>query len=75
MRDDVVYQEYSADREYRFVVHRRPAFYAVQVQCRITDAYMGPDWFDYHDRSDGIHCADTLERAIEIGKECLACLL
>lgn len=36
---------------------------------KLTDEYMEPEWFDYHDISDYMHLADTLERTIEIGKE------
>lgn len=75
MRDDVVYQEYSANRMFRFAVYRNPTYYEIWVQKRITDEYMGPDWFDYHDIPDDMHRTDTLERAIEVGRECLRCLL
>lgn len=74
MRDIVVYQEYSKDKEYRFEVYPHDDYYQVWVQKKITDEYMGEDWFDYHDISDLMYYADTLERAIEIGRECLRCL-
>ena len=75
MRNIMVYQEYSTDREFRFEVYRNQNSYETWVQRKITDEYMGSEWFDYHDISDYMHRADTLERAIEIGKECLKCLL
>lgn len=48
MRDNKVYQEYSADREYRFEVYRNQNTYEVWVLKKITDEYMGSKWFDYH---------------------------
>lgn len=74
MRDEVIYQEYSADRTFRFEVYHSADLYEVWVQRKITDEYMGPEWFCYYDISDYRHCTDTLERAIDIGKECLRCL-
>ncbi len=70
MRNVMVYEEYSADREFRFKVYCNQTFYEIWVQRKIRDEYMGPEWFDYHDISDYMHRADTLERA----KECLKCL-
>lgn len=75
MRKDMVYQEYSDDREFRFEVYRNPNSYEIWVQKKITDEYMGSDWFDYHDISDYMHYADSFERAVEIGRECLKCLI
>lgn len=76
LRDEnsVVYQAYTEDREARFEVYRNGEFYEVWVQRRITEEYMGPDWFSYCDIPDHCHRADTLERAVEIGRECLRCL-
>ncbi len=45
--------------------------YEIWIRKKMTDEYMGRDWFDYIDISDYIHYADTFERAAEIGKECL----
>lgn len=75
MRDTMVYQEYSANRDYRFEVYICQNGYEIWVQRKITDDYMGDDWFDYHDISDYMHYADSIERAIEIGRECLHCLV
>ena len=76
MRDNTEYQEYSADREYRFEVYRNQNIYEIWVQKKKrTDEYMGSEWFDYYDISDYMHYADSLERAVEIGKECLRCLI
>lgn len=52
MRDVMVYQEYSADNEYRFEIYRNPNSYEIWVQRKIIDDYMGKEWFDYHDVSD-----------------------
>ena len=35
----------------------------------IRDEYMGPDWFTYTYIHDYKHVTDSLERAIEIGRE------
>ena len=76
MRDNTVYQEYSADREYRFEVYRNQNIYEIWVQKKKrTEEYMGSEWFDDCDISDYMHYADSLERAVEIGKECLRCLI
>lgn len=71
MREKLVYEEFSEDKSYKFEVYKNVNSYEIWVQKRITDEYMGDDWFAYHDISDYMHCADTLERAVEIGKECL----
>lgn len=75
MRNVMVYQEYSADKEFRFEIYYNQNSYEIWVQRKITDEYMGAEWFDYHDISDYMHLSDTFDRAIEIGKECLKCLL
>lgn len=75
MRDTLVYQEYSTNQEYRFEVYRNRNFYEIWVQRKISDDIMGNEWFYYSDLSDGKHCADTIERAIEVGRECLQCLI
>ena len=74
MRDAPVYQEHSADGSFRFEVCRDRGCYVVWVQRKITDEYIGPEWLGYCDISDVMHRADTLERALEIGRECLRCL-
>lgn len=43
MRDIVVYQEYSKDKEYGFEVYPHDDYYQVWVQKKITDEYMGED--------------------------------
>lgn len=75
MRDDMVYSEYSENRDFRFEVYGAAGFYEVWLQRKVTDEYMGPDWFAYYDISDDRHLADTLERAIEIGRVCIRDLL
>lgn len=75
MLDTMVYQEYFDNKEYRFEVYRSHNFYEIQVQHKITDDYMGEDWFDYCNINDYKHCADTIEKAIEIGRESLRCLI
>ena len=76
LRDErsLVYEEYAEDRETRFEVYRNGDLYEVWVQRKITDEYMGPDWVAYYDIPDHCHRAGTLERAVEIGRECLDCL-
>lgn len=75
MEDTLVFQEYSADGEYRFEVYLCRNFYKVWAQKKITDDYMGVDWFGFYDISDYTHLSDSIERAIEIGRECLRCLM
>ena len=36
---------------------------------RITDEYMGPDWFTYSDVKDYKHIADSFDNAMKIGME------
>lgn len=69
VRDNRVYKEYSGNREYRFEVYLNPGFYEVWVRHKIRDEYMGSDWFAYDDIPGYMHHADTLARAIEIGRE------
>ncbi len=71
--DNVVYEEYSADRNYRFVVCKWGKLYKIWLENKVTDEYMGDEWFDYYPVADYMHIADTLERAVEIGKEGLHC--
>jgi len=74
MRDVLVYEVYSENRDFRFEVYREKNYFEVWVQRKITDEYMGPDWFDYHDIADHKHMTDTLDKAIEIGRESLNAL-
>lgn len=73
--DTMVYEEYSSDRYYRFEVYQCHNFYQIWIQKKVTDDYMGDDWLHYHNISDYMHIADSMERAIEIGRECLCCLM
>lgn len=75
MKGTMIYQEYTANQNYKFEVYDCQSLYEVWLQKRITDDYMGTDWFDYHPISDYMHYADSLDRAIEIGRECLRSLL
>ena len=74
MRDNSLHQEYSPDGAFRFEVYHDADFYEVWVQRKITDEYMGPNWFTYYDMPSCRHCTDTLERAIEIGRDDLRVL-
>lgn len=69
IREEPVYVEYSENRAFRFEIDRHPDFYEIWVQRKVTDEYLGPDWFAYYDIPDYLHRADTMERAIEIGRE------
>ena len=71
---DTVYQETSADGAFRFEVYRDRGLFKVRTERKITDEYMGPDWFGWIPVSDMAHIADSLERAVEIGQEGLRCL-
>ena len=70
-KDNVVYEEYSADKQYRYQVCEEEKYYSVYLDKRITDEYMGPDWFAYHPVSGDYHkhITDDLETAKLIGRE------
>ena len=70
MRDNVVYEEYSSDKQYRYQVCEEEKYYVVYLEKRITDEYMGPDWFTYYAVSgDYKSITDDLETAKLIGRE------
>lgn len=71
MKQKIIYEEYSDNKEYKFEVYQNLNYYEIWVQKKMTDEYMGEEWFDYYDISYYMHISDTLERAIEIGKEYL----
>lgn len=71
MQIDGIHEEYSYDRLYRFVVCRKPDYFEVWVQKKVIDEYLDSDEIYYSDIPDIKHTADSLERAIEIGQECL----
>ncbi len=74
MRESVLYETYSHSREYKYeICRRRDGLYEVFVQKKHTDSdgYMPEGWFQYRDIADILHMADTLQRAIDIGDECL----
>ena len=73
MRDNIIATHYSTCGNHRFeVIHRKNNLFQVWAQSKIYDDYMGDDWFDWADISDSVHITDTIERAVEIGKEALA---
>ena len=73
MRENRVAIQYSQDEEYRFeIIDRKNGTFQVWVQSKIRDDYMGEDWFDWRDMRDFAHITDTIERAFEIGNECLS---
>ena len=69
MIDNVIREEYSSDKQYRYLICKEENYYEVWLQKRITDEYMGPNWFDYTYIRDFKHVTDSIERAIEIGRE------
>ena len=69
MRDNLIREKYSSDKQYRYLIYKKEKYYEVWLQKRITDEYMGPDWFTYSDIRDYKHIADSLEKAMEIGLE------
>ena len=71
MQKENVHEEYSYDRLYRFIVCRPSDYFEVWVQKKVIDEYLNPDEVYYSDIPDIKHTADCLERAIEIGRECL----
>ena len=71
MQTESIHEEYSYDRLYRFIVCRESDYFEVWVQKKVIDEYLNPDEIYYSDIPDIKHTADSLERAIEIGQECL----
>ena len=71
MQRESIHEEYSYDRLYRFIVCRESDYFEVWVQKKVIDEYLNPDEIYYSDIPDIKHTADSLERAIEIGQECL----
>jgi hypothetical protein len=69
MIENLICEEYSSDKQYRYLICKKENYFEVWLQKRITDEYMGPDWYDYTYIRDYKHVTDTLERAIEIGRE------
>lgn len=70
MCENLIYDRYSDNRQYKYEVFKREnGLYEICVQFKETDEYMGKDWYQYSDISDISHFTDTLERAIEIGDE------
>ena len=71
---EILYEKYSASGTYKSEVsRRRDGLFKVHVEKRYTDfdGYMPEGWFQYLPVSDMLHIADSLQRAIEIGNECL----
>ena len=69
MRSNLIHEEYSSDKQYKFQVYQEEKYYEVFLQKRITDEYMGPDWFTYSDVRDYKHIADSFDNAMKIGME------
>lgn len=68
---NLVYEEYSQSREYKMEIYLNDNIYETCILYRETDEYMGRDWFQYIGIDKMRHFSDTLDRAIEIGRECL----
>lgn len=76
MRENEVFEKYSPNGEYKYIIYKSDVgTYEVWVQRKMTDEYMGPDWFDYCDIQDMRHLTDTLDRAVEIGDEYLRSMI
>lgn len=71
MSEKIVHEEYSYDRLYRFIVCKESDHFGVWVQKKVTDEKLDPNGVYYSDIPDIKHTAGNLERAIEIGQECL----
>ena len=76
MRETAIFEKYSKDKEYRYIIYERDGkIYDVWVQKKTTDEYMGEEWFTYFDIPDSRHLSDTLKRAMEIGDELIKSLM
>ena len=77
VRENIIATKYSSDGEYRFeIIERKDGTFQVLVLQKVYDEYMGEDWFGWARLlRDGVHLADTVERAFEIGDEVLKGLI
>lgn len=74
MRENILYEKYSDSGEYKYEIYcRRDGLFQVYVEKKHTDSdgYMPEGWFQYLPIPDMLHIADSLQRAVEIGDECL----
>ena len=72
---ETIYRETSPGGAFRFEVYQERSLFKVRTERRIEDDYMGPGWSGWIPVSpDMAHIADTLERAVELGRESLRCL-
>ena len=76
LREQPVYEQYSDDKSYKLEIHQRAdGLYEVRARRKITDEYMGNDWFEYTNLHDMMHLTDTLQSALQIGGELLRNLI
>ncbi len=71
---EILLEKFSASGEYKYEVRRRKdGLFEVYVEKKHTDSdgYMPAGWFQHLPIPDMLHVADSLERAVEIGGECL----
>ena len=67
-------EAYSPSGGYKYeICRRKDGLFEVYVEKKETDSdgYMPKGWFQYIPVTDMLHIADSLERAVEIGGECL----
>ena len=60
MKDNIIREEYSSDKKYRYLICQEDKYFEVWLQKRITDEYMGPDWFTYTYIHDYKHVTELL---------------
>lgn len=75
---EILYEAFSPGGGYKYEIsRRRDGLFDIRVEKRYTDSdgYMPEDWFQYLPIPDMRHVADSLERAKEIGDECLKNLI
>ena len=71
---EILWERFSPGGGYKYgISRRRDGLLEVRVEKKYTDSdgYMPEDWFQYLPMPDMLHIADSLERAKEIGDECL----
>ena len=49
MKREIIHEEYSYDRLYRFIVCRESDYFEVWVQKKITDEYLDPEEIYFSD--------------------------
>ena len=71
--DALVYEEYSNNNEYKFQVYEKQYYFETKVLKKESydTEYLPDDRVYYFECDYYKHISDTLEKAVEIGRECI----